>query len=331
MDHLKAMRTFVRIIEEGGFASAARALNVAPAVVTRALAELETHLGTRLIHRTTRRLALTEIGEQYLERTRTILADLASAEDLVSSAHSEPSGTLRLRTPAAFAIHQLAKHLPDFHRQFPKVNVEVCTLSAVEDVDEGHDLTILWRHRPLDGDFVARRLATTEVILCAAPEYLDLHGRPEHPSELSQHKMLLQPIPSSRDDELTFRRRGLVGGVQRDEQVGVRPKLRAAVTTMNAELTYASALSGLGICGLPSFVVEDAILESVLERVLPEWQLHQYTIWVCMPTRKHVPARTRAMLDFLVATFGGQDRDPWVALAHCVAPVSRTPASPTVQ
>ncbi len=323
MDHLKAMRTFVRIIEEGGFASAARALNVAPAVVTRALADLETHLGSRLIHRTTRRLALTDIGAQYLERIRAILSDLASAEDLVSSAHSEPSGTLRLRTPAAFAIHQLAKHLPDFHRQFPQVNVEVCTLSAVEDVDEGHDLTILLRHRPLDGDFVARRLACTEVILCASPEYLDRHGRPEHPNDLSHHKMLLQPIPTGRDDELTFARAGMGEGALRDEKISIRPRTRAAVSTMNAEMTYASALSGLGICGLPSFVVEDAMLESVLERVLPGWQLHRHTIWVCMPTRKHVPTRTRAMLDFLVTTFGGQDRDPWVAHAECVMPSPR--------
>lgn len=104
MDHIKAMRTFVNIIDEGGFASASRALDVAPAAVTRLLSDLEAHLGTRLIHRSTRRLALTDIGAQYLDRARAILADVSSAEDLVSSAHNEPRGRPSLRAPTAFAI-----------------------------------------------------------------------------------------------------------------------------------------------------------------------------------------------------------------------------------
>ncbi|KQP06228.1 hypothetical protein ASF45_09095 [Pseudorhodoferax sp. Leaf265] len=321
MDHFKAMRTFVRIIDEGGFASAARAMDVAPAAVTRALSDLEMHLGTRLIHRTTRRLALTEIGEQYLDRTRAILAEVASAEDLVSSAHNEPRGTLRVRVPAAFAIHQLAKHLPRFHAQFPLVTVEVCTLSAVEDVDEGHDLTILWRHRPLDGDFIARRLACTEVILCASPEYLDRHGRPDHPSELSAHMLLLPPSMNGRPNDLSFTSNMAGEDAQPCATWTVTPQARAPMSTINADLCYAGALSGLGICGLPSFVIEDAVFESALERVLPAWRMHEFTIWACMPTRKHVPARTRALLDFLLQTFGGDPRDPWLNHEVCTARV----------
>lgn len=317
MDHFKALRTFVRIIDEGGFASAARAMDVAPANVTRSLSELEAHLGTRLIHRTTRRIALTEIGEQYLDRARAILADVSLAEDLVSSAHNEPRGTLRLRAPAAFAIHQLAKHLPRFHALYPHVTVEVCTLSAVEDVDEGHDLTILWRHRPLDGDFIARRLACTEVVLCASPEYLDRRGRPVHPRELGEHLLLLPPMMNGRQNELTFTPSAVSGRADGAGTWTVKPQARAPMSTMNADLSYAGALSGLGICGLPSFVIEDAVMESALERVLPDWRLHEFTIWACMPSRKHVPARTRALLDFLISTFGGHQQDPWLILPAC--------------
>jgi DNA-binding transcriptional LysR family regulator len=319
MDHLKAIRTFVRIIDEGGFASAARAMDVAPAAVTRTLSDLETYLGTRLIDRTKHRLALTDIGEQYLDRTRAILAEVSSAEDLVSSAHNEPSGTLRLRAPAAFAIHQLAKHLPRFHALYPRVTVEVCTLSALDDVDEGHDLSILWSHRPREGDFIARRLACAEVILCASPDYLDRYGRPAHPRELSEHMLLLPPTVNGRQNEPSFTSHPIGPDAQQRERWTVKPQARAPMSTMNAELSYAGALSGLGVCGLPSFVVEDAILESALERVMPAWRLHELTIWACMPARKQVTPRTRALLDFMVTTFGGEPQDPWLNHVACDA------------
>lgn len=317
MDHLRAMRIFVKIVDEGGFASAARVLDVAPALVTRALAELEAHLGTRLVNRTTRRIALTEIGEQYLERTRTLLDDVSATEDMVSSAQHEPRGTLRLRVPAAFAVHQLAKHLPRFHSLYPQVTVEVCTSGSVEDVNDGHDLTIVLRHHPLDGEFVARPLAQTEVIMCASPEYLDRRGRPSHPGELGEHLLLVQPSTQGRFSDLTFRRVADRTDARRDGGYAFQPRSAAPLSTMNAELCYAGALAGLGVCWLPSFVVEDALHESALERVLPEWRLQKLTLWVCMPSRKHVPARTRAMLDFLVETFGGRDHDPWLMHATC--------------
>lgn len=316
MDQLRAMRTFVRVIDEGSFAGAARAMDMAPAVVTRVVAELEAHLGTRLINRTTRRLALTEIGEQYLERVRAILHDVEDTEALASSAHSEPRGAVRLRVPPSFAVHQVVKHLPRFHALYPQVTVEISAFGAVESVEEGHDLTILWSRQLHDGEFVARRLARTEVILCAAPEYLDRHGRPKHPLELSKHQALIPPV-SQMQDGITFYRGAWGDDEPGGEVVTVTERGPAPMTTLNADLNYAGALAGLGICGLPSFVIEDAVLENALERVLPEWRMFSFTLWICMPSRKHVPARTRALLDFLVDTFGGEDRDPWLAAAGC--------------
>src|SRR5512147_1522923 len=125
MDRLHSMRTFARVIDAGSFAGAARELNLSPAVVTRLVADLEEHLGARLINRTTRRLALTDIGELYLERVRQILTEVEEAEALASAATSEPRGHLRVLAPPAFAVHQIAKHLPQFRKLYPRVTLEL--------------------------------------------------------------------------------------------------------------------------------------------------------------------------------------------------------------
>ncbi|MCU7370770.1 LysR substrate-binding domain-containing protein [Paucibacter sp. O1-1] len=315
MDQLRALRVFVRVIDEGSFAAAARALDLAPAVVTRLVAELEEHLGARLINRTTRRLALTDIGEAYLERARRILVEVDEAEALATTATTEPRGHLRVLVPPAIAVHQLAKHLPKFHKLYPQVSVELSSPGGIETVDEAFDLTILHTRHPLDGEFVARRLARTEVILCASPEYLSKRGRPQHPNDLREHDSLLPPV-SELQRGIVFQR-----GVWGDDEPGgesltLIPK-RPVLTTAHMDTNYAAALHGLGVAGLPSFLIEDALMEHALERVLPEWRLFSFTIWAAMPTRKYVPARTRAFLDFLVEVFGGEDRDPWLAAAGC--------------
>jgi DNA-binding transcriptional LysR family regulator len=297
-------------------------MDMAPAVVTRAIADLEEHLGARLINRTTRRLALTEIGEQYLERARLILNEVEEATALASRAHAEPRGHVRVRIAAAFAVHQIAKRLPRFHAAYPQVTLEMNAFGPVESIDESGDVTVIVARQPLDGDFVARRLARSEVIACAAPEYLDRRGRPEHPLDLVGHDALIPPI-SEMQRGLTFYR-----GVWGDDEPGgdsvtVSPG-RPVLTTWSMDLNYAGALAGLGIAGLPSFVAEDALLEHALERVLPQWRLFDMTIWACMPTRKHVPASTRAFMDFLLAEFGGADDDPWLVAAGCAT--QRAPA-----
>jgi DNA-binding transcriptional LysR family regulator len=318
MDRLQAMRVFNRVIDEGSFAGAARALNLSPAVVTRLVAELEEHLGARLVNRTTRRLALTDTGESYLERVRHILTDVEDAEALASASTIEARGQLRVVCPPAFAVHQLAKHLPAFRARHPKVSVELTVPGPVETVDENYDVTILTEGRqPLDGSFVARRLARSEVIACAAPEYLDRRGRPKHPREFEDHEAM---VPSFLR-EITFHTLapGAPGGI--GESFTVTPTA-AALTTVHTDTLYAAALAGLGITGLPSFVAEDALLEHALERVLPRWHLFVTTIYAGMPTRKHVPARTRAFVDFLVQVFGGEERDPWLMAAGCETPPS---------
>jgi DNA-binding transcriptional LysR family regulator len=324
MDRLHSMRVFARVVDGGSFAGAARELNLSPAVVTRLVADLEEHLGSRLINRTTRRLSLTDTGELYLERVRQILTDVEEAEALATASTSEPRGHLRVLCPPAFAVHQIAKHLPKFRALYPKVSLELSVPGPVETVDENFDVSILTEgRRPLDGSFVARRLARSEVILCASPEYLDRRGRPQHPKDMDAHESMVPPFLR----ELTFHAVAAGNGTAASESITLVPK-RSGLSTIHTDTMYAAALAGLGITGLPSFVAEDALLENALERVLPQWHLLTTTLYAGMPTRKHVPARTRVFVDFLVKTFGGEDRDPWLLAAGCETQPRSKRASP---
>ena len=238
----------------------------------------------------------------------------------------EASGRLRLRVPMAFAVHQLAKHLPDFLARFPKITVDLHVPGAEDvDADQDHDLSIHWRDLPQRLAVRARRLARSDVILCAAPEYLDRYGRPDKPAALAAHRLLL-PSRTAGEPARPMLLRGSLGAgagrpAARVQRAVIPPRTRSPVSTPHAELAYASALACMGICGLPSFMVEDAVLEGALERVLPAWHLDRCAIWACTPARwpGTRPSQTspgaqasQAMLGFLLEVFGGQDQDPWV-------------------
>lgn len=309
MDELLAMRTFNQVAASGSFAGAARALDWSPPAVTRAIAELERSLGTRLIVRTTRRMALTPVGEQYLERVRSILHEVGEAAAMARQSQAIPHGPLRVIAPLAFASHQLARRLPRFHAAHPQVTLQLTATDSVESLDEGHDVSIVVRRPALDGDFIARRLAPSKVIACATPEYLDRHGRPQHPNDLAAHALII----SSRwmdERSITFRRQqGGVDDAAASEDVTIVPS-RQPLASANHELHHASALAGIGIAGLASFSVDQALRERRLERVLPEWHLFDLSIWACMPSRRHVPASTSAFMQFLVEEFGETNMHP---------------------
>ncbi len=322
MDQLRAMKVFARVVDEGGFAKAARALDLAPPVVTRTVAELEAHLGARLLNRTTRTIALTEVGEAYLDKVRAILIEVEESEALADASARELRGHLRVLCPPALAVHQLVKHLPRFGAAYPQVSIELHSPGAVETIDESFDVTLIASMAPLQGDFVARRLARSEVITCATPEYLDQRGRPQHPRDLREHAALIPPI-SELQRGLTFIHGPVGVDSAESETFTVVPPRRSQLSSTHIDTMYAAALAGLGIAGLPSFVIEDALMEQALERVLPEWHLFSSTLWAAMPSRKHVPARTRAFVDFLVQAFGGDDADPWLAAAGCATPTRK--------
>lgn len=310
MDQLRALRIYTQVVSQGSFAGAARTLGLAPAVVTRAVAELEQHLGARLLHRNSRGLALTPIGESYLQRATRIVADLDDADALASSASGTPQGVLRVLCPPAFAVHQLARHLPQFHRAYPHIHLEIATPGPVDAADDNFDVSILSiGQQPLLGDFVVRPLARSAFIICAAPDYLQRRGCPREPHELSGHQGLLPAVSAVRR-ELMLYRQPPDTGADAVNQVTL-PLETAVLSTTQIDLLYAAALAGLGVAGLPSFVAAQALRDGRLQRVLPQWHGTVLTLYAAMPTRRQVPARTRAFLDFLVATFGGKEEDPW--------------------
>lgn len=303
MDRLQSMRVFVKVAERGSLAKVAREMDVSPAAVTRLVADLEAHLNVRLLHRTTRRVALTDVGAAYLERVRQILSEVDEAEALAMAATHEPRGHLRMRMPPAFATHQFAKHLPRFAARYPRVAIDLET--GPGEVAPEFDLSILItrRIRPLEGDFVARLLASTQVIVCGTPAYFDRRGRPQRPSDLAHHESLVPVLPS-------VPREWVFTDPDTGREMTITP--HSVLATSHVDTLLSAARAGLGLVALPSFMLGDALRDGSLERVLMDWPLTDFRIHAAVPSRKYMPARTRAMLDFLVDTFGGEDRDPWV-------------------
>ena len=181
MDRLSSMRVFLRVIDEGGFAAAARALDMSPAVVTRLVADLEDHLGTRLLHRTTRKQSLTEAGEAYVERVRLILQDLDEAHAMVSSQTHELSGVLRILAPPVLAHHMLAPLVAGFRQSYPSILLDIEVASYREPPIEDFDITLLGADRSFDANVVARKIVASEAIIVASPAYLAKHGAPAQP------------------------------------------------------------------------------------------------------------------------------------------------------
>ena len=315
MDQLRSLRVFAQVIAEGSFAGAARTLDLAPAVVTRVVSELEDHLGVRLLNRTTRSLALTEVGEGYLERAKRVLAELDEADSLASAVNSAPSGNLRILCPPAFATHQLVPRLPGFRQRYPGIQLEMVAVGPVGAADENFDVSIVSvGQQPLQGDFVVRPLASSKFIVCAAPAYLARCGHPQQPQDLQFHDGLLPDVAAVRRDLTLFSEAPGNGPVVPTViSVGLRPP---ALSTSQLEVLFAAAVAGMGVAGLPTFMVAEALRDGRLERVLRQWHGGSLQLYAAMPTRKHVPTRTRAFVDFLVEAFGGNQDDPWLASAQ---------------
>jgi len=198
MDRLLSMRVFTRVVDEGGFAAAARVLDMSPPVVTRLVADLEDHLGTRLLQRTTRRVSLTEAGQLYVNRVRSILQDIDEAHEVTSLSTNELSGVLRLHATPVLATHMLAPQVAEFRRLHPGIVLDVTVDATMTPPIEDFDITLMAVDSSYDGDVVARKLIESDVILVASPAYLKRHGVPQEPDELKLHQTLRIKVPLGR-------------------------------------------------------------------------------------------------------------------------------------
>lgn len=296
MDRLTSMQAFAKVVDEGGFAAAARSMDISASAVTRLVADLEKHLGARLIQRSTRRLALTSTGQGYLERVRRILGAVEEAEALVTSMVLEPEGRVRVALPGAWAASLVARHLHSLRARHPRVTVELAVSDAPAPLDGGFDVALMLAGLDLpDSSAVARRLATSDTVLCAAPEYLAHRGVPEDPDDLARHECLF-------DRGLTMYQavpRGQDAGQGREVPVEAQGGLDAR----QPDTLHAAATAGLGIVALPRLVVQEALAQGRLRRVLPQWVAAPKALYAMVGQRRYLPASSRAVLDHLVGSF----------------------------
>ncbi|MGE5489758.1 MAG: LysR family transcriptional regulator [Actinomycetota bacterium] len=295
MNKLLQMQVLVEVVHSGSFVSAADALGMSKAAVSRHIGDLEARLGVRLLQRTTRRLSLTEEGQIFHTRCKDILASVGEAEDEISTQTRTASGLLRISAPVTFGNRHLAPLWGGFRERHPKVTLDITLADRLVDlVEEGYDLAIRIG-RLASSTLVSRKLATTRMVLCASPGYLDAHGVPRRPHELADHAVLAYSYWST-GDEWAFE--GPEGAV------GVRT--RPCLTTNSGETCRAAALDDQGIILQPSFLVEDDLEAGTLVELMPEYRAVELGIYAVYPTRKHIPAKVRALIDFLGEHFAAE-------------------------
>lgn len=303
MDRLQSMRVFAKVVEQGSFARAGQAMNISNAVVTRHVADLEEHLGTRLLNRTTRKLSLTETGHAYLERVLQILQEIDDAEAIASSQSKKPSGTLRLYSHLGFGQLQLAQLLPAYASEFPDVTLDVTlTNRTVDLVEDRFDVGVFIDFQKFDASMVARQLGLAEVLLCAAPSYVKKHGVPKTLEEISRHACLNFSYEQVRHH---WPAKGPNGDT-------VNIPITGRVVSNNGELLRQCALAGMGIMLRPSFSLGDDLATGRLVRLLPEQTLGQLSVVLVYPSRRLLSAKVRTFVDFMTKQFPRPEIDPWL-------------------
>jgi DNA-binding transcriptional LysR family regulator len=292
MDRFLEMQTFSTVVDAGSFVKAAESLGLSKAAVSRYVGELEARLGVRLLQRTTRRLSLTEAGQVFYARSKDLLAGVDEAEAEITSRSGTASGLLRISAPVTFGILHLAPLWGVFRAQYPDVALDLTLADRVVDlVEEGYDMAIRIAGLP-SSTLVSRRLASTRAVLCASPEYLAVHGTPQHPSDLAQHAVIAYTYWAAKD-EWHF------DGPEGPVSVSTRP----CIHTNNGDTCRAAALAHQGIILQPSFLVGEDLAAGRLVELLPTYQSLEMGIYAVYPSRKHVPPKVRALVDFLAAHF----------------------------
>lgn len=293
IDVLKAMQAFVAVVESGNFVSAAEQLDTSTAAMSRQVSGLETHLGARLLNRTTRRLSLTDAGQEYFSRAQSILSDLEEAEGVVGQEVVQPRGQLRISAPLSYGIQELAHILPEFQTKYPDLRLDIDLSDRVVDLaNDGIDIA-LRISRELTGQVVARKIKEVPMIICASPDYLKQRGQPQNPEEIALHDTLSYTYLSTGDNWLLT-----CESTGKEVSVRIHPHVHAT----NGDFLTTLALAGQGIMIQPEFIVRKALAEGSLVRILPDWHLGTFHLYAVYLSRKYLPAKVRAFIDFLVAS-----------------------------
>jgi len=299
MNAFGAIPVFVAVVENDGFSAASRALGISKSAVSKRINQLENHLGVRLLHRTTRKLSLTEAGERYFEHAAQALTAAGQAEDAVTELQGEPQGKLKISSPMSFGRLHVAPLIPIFTQRYPKILIDlVMDDRNIDLVAEGFDLAIRSGDMP-DSTLIARKLAPLRQVLCASPDYIDRYGMPVTPSELSERNCILFSY-SGDANEWTLNKDG------KAEAVLVSGSYRVN----NSEAILVALREGIGIGRLPTFVAGPDLREGNLVRILESYNIPDHTFYAVFPERQYLPAKVRVFLDFSINYFGG-DQPYW--------------------
>ena len=292
MDRALEMLVFCSVVDKGSFVGAAEPLEMSKAAISRYVSGLEERLGARLLHRTTRRLSLTEEGRQFYHQAKEVLAMMDAAEEAVSSAAPEPTGVLRVNAPVSFGIMHLGPVWADFMQAYPKVELDISLNDRLVDlVDEGFDAAVRIA-RMESSSLIGRRLASTRMCLCASPAYLERHPPVLALADLTKHGIVAYTHFASGND-------WLFEGPDGPENV----RTRSVVRCNNGDTCRSIALAGGGISLQPSFMVAEDLRAGTLVEILADYRSVELGIYAVYPSRKQLPSKVRALVNFLVERF----------------------------
>lgn len=290
MDKFESIRAFTQVVDAGGFAAAARAMGVSRSAVNKLVLNLEAHLQTRLLHRTTRQVAPTDAGRAFYDRCTAILADLEEAELSLSQLQKEPKGSLRINAPMTFGTLHLAPLVVAFMARYPDVQVElVLNDRFINPVEDGFDVTVRIAQDPSMPGLIVHTLALSAMVLCASPTYLDQAGTPTVPEDLNRHACLHY---GHRANDNTW---SLTDGEGNRRGVTVQGPL----CSNNGEVLRAAALGGLGIALLPAFIIGDDVKQQRLVAILQDYQPPELGIYALYPVNRHLSVKVKVLIEFL--------------------------------
>lgn len=297
MDRWTEIELFVQVAEAGSLSRAAEALGLSNAAASRHLASLEARLGARLVERNTRRLYLTDTGQEFFTRAKTILGDLGDAESAVNATALNPTGVLRITASLSFSLNHVAPLLREYTARYPNVTVHVESGNRYMDIiDNNIDVAIRTREVEPDSNITIRKLAETRRILTASPRYLAQHGVPKTLEELQRHKLLIYTL-ANKPHEFRFTKAGKT----------VTLNLKGVMEANDGQILRAAALDGMGILVQPSYIVYEDIVAGRLVPLLDDWDLPRLAINLAYPSRKHLSAKVRTFIDFMAEHFEKMD------------------------
>lgn len=299
MENFNAIPIFIAVVENGSFSAAAAKLALSKSAVSKRITQLENQLATRLLHRSTRALSLTQAGERYYEHALNALQAARKASDSVTQLQSEPTGTLRICAPMSFGQLHLATLIPVFLQRFPKLEIDLVLNDPILNlIEHRFDIAIGSGDLPSDG-IVVRRLTQAHSVICASPYYLEQHSNILQPKDLHAHNCLYNSA-SSNAKIWQFKQAGQLQEIN----------IQGNYSVNNSEALARAATQGLGVARLPSFVAAALVAQQKLQIVLANYQMPAKPIYLSYAARQHLPHKVRLFLDFCIEHFAS-DTDLW--------------------